>query len=265
MLEELITRAQARWPSVRVDAQEVRAHAERVLPEGMSLDALLAGEHALDLCLACACAQGDPGALAVFEAEIVGGIAPAIARIDRAAAFADEIAQELRIKLLVAEPGQSPRVARYAARGPLRSWVQVAAIRAACDRKRRPDAAASEGNDDALLEASFLGHPEADAIRAQSRAVLRAALAQGMAALSARERTVLRMHLVEDVSTESIARIYRVHRATVARWISAAHQSVLSDLKRALMRDAGLGPEALESLLRVAGSQLSVSLSVLLR
>ena len=80
--------------------------------------------------------------MAVFEAEIVGGIAPAIARIDRAAAFADEIAQELRIKLLVAEPGQSPRVARYAARGPLRSWVQVAAIRAACDRKRRPDAAA---------------------------------------------------------------------------------------------------------------------------
>ena len=249
MLEQLITRAKARWPSVRVDVEALREHAQRVLPEGESLESLLGLEHALDLCLACACAQGDPGAMHVFETEIVDGIAPAIARIDRAPAFADEIAQELRIKLLVAEEGRSPRIARYAARGPLRSWVQVAAIRAACDRKRRPDALGAD-LDDALLEASFLGHPEADAIRAQSRAVLRAALAEGMAALSARERTVLRMHLVEDVSTESIGRIYRVHRATVARWISAAHQSVLSHLKRALMRDAGLGPEALESLLR---------------
>lgn len=263
-LEALIARARIGFPGTQVSPDALATFVERNLAEGSTVEAALAGPHALDLYLACACAAGDAAALAVFERSVLDGVAPAISRIDRSPELAAEIAQELRVKLLVGEAGELPRITRYAGRGPLRSWVQVAAIRAAYDRKRRGSREEPTG-DERLLEASLAGGPEADALGAESRALLTAALAEGMRALDTRERAVLRMHLVEDVSTESIARIYRVHRGTVARWIAGAHEQVLAHVKRALLRERGLGPEALESLLRLAGSQLSVSLSVLLR
>ncbi|AKF09889.1 sigma factor-like helix-turn-helix DNA-binding protein [Sandaracinus amylolyticus] len=263
-LESVIARGRARFAGTSVTADALAAFVRPHLADGETVQGALEGAHVLDVYLACACAAGDAAALAAFEKSVLDGVAPAISRIDASPQLAAEIAQELRVKLLVAEPGAPARITRYAGRGPLRSWVQVAAIRAAYDRKRRARDEV-EADDEKLLDASLAGSPEHDALGAESRALLKEALAEGMRALSARERTVLRMHLVEDVSTESIARFYRVHRGTVARWISGAHEQVLAHVKRALLRERGLGPEALESMLRLAGSQLDVSLSVLLR
>ncbi len=253
--------AQATWPGVGID----RARFEAFVRERMADDEESAASlHLADLYLACALVESDTAALANFDARILDGVPAAVARIDRDETFAKDIVDALRIKLLVRDdPDQPPRVARYLGRGPLRSWVQVAAIRAAYDRKRRQSP--EESDDEKMLDAPFADDPELRALRDESRALLKSALGEAMTELSSRERTVLRLYLIEELSSEAIGRMYHVHRGTVARWIGAAHAQLLSSVRRRLLREKGLGPAHLESLLRLAGSQLSVSLSILLR
>lgn len=260
-LAAALAEAQATWPGITVDPARFEAFVRERLPEG---DAGADTLSLADLYLACALVDGDRAAVDAFEEHILDGVAPAVSRIDRDEGFARDIVGELRIKLLVRdEPDRPPRIARYLGRGPLRSWVQVAAIRAAYDRKRHRGI--EEVSDEKLLDAPFADDPELRALRDESRALLKDVLSEALAELSARERTVLRLYLVEELSSEAIGRMYRVHRGTVARWIAGAHESLLSHVRRRLLTEKGLGPEHLASMLRLAGSQLSVSLSILLR
>jgi RNA polymerase sigma-70 factor, ECF subfamily len=262
VLEKALADAVGAHPRIALDRTAFAEYVAERMPEAATDDEIVA-THLADLYLAFGCAKGDTGALEIFERRILDGVEPAVARIDRSTEFAKEIAHELRIKLLVAERDQPPRITRYLGRGPLRSWVQVAAIRAAYDRKRRDKN--NVGSDDGLMDAPWCDDPELRALRDESRGLLKTALDEGMRALSVRDRNVLRLYLIEELPSEAIGRMYRVHRGTIARWIAGAHESLLSHVRRALLREKGLGPEQLDSLLRLAGSQLSVSLSILLR
>src|SRR5205814_5685347 len=87
-----------------------------------------------ELHLACACLRGDELGARVFDRDYVGRVAPSLARLNRERDFIDEVSQLLRQRLLLPP---EPRLATYAATGPLLAWLRVVAVRMGLSRCRR--------------------------------------------------------------------------------------------------------------------------------
>src|SRR5688572_9326294 len=94
-------------------------------------------EHMSDLRLAWAAGRGQPAALRAFERLVAPDVEAAARRVNAAL---DDVAQALRVRLLVAENGRT-RIDEYLGRGPLRGWVGVAALRVALNLVRGKAAA----------------------------------------------------------------------------------------------------------------------------
>lgn len=263
-LQGMLDAAQKAWPSVHLAPERFVAHLARRLPPRVDLPKLSA-LHAADLYLACACLEGDRAALAALERGALQGAAGAATRVDASAAFTDEVKQVLRQRLLSPEDGP-PRLMEYAGRAPLRTWLRAAAVRTALNltRGHEPGAASSEG-DEALqsLTASRLD-PEMDYVQRKYRPQFVACFKEAMEALDPRERTVLRLHLVEGAGVDGIARYYRVHRTTVTRWMATARAQLVANTRRLLTERLNLTGSELESLVRSLGSRLDFNISQVL-
>jgi RNA polymerase sigma-70 factor (ECF subfamily) len=208
-----------------------------------------------DLRLAAAVLAGEPAAVARFEREVLAGIDPAVARVDPA--LADEVRQELRVRLLVER-----RLEQYAGRGPLLAWVRVAAMRTALNlrRARRP------GDDEQRLAELVAVEPDPELrhLRSTYRAAYAEALAAAFAALPDRSRVVLRLHWVDGLRLAQIAGLYGVHESSVSRWLAAAADSVAAGTRARLVEQLRLGADTLASVERLVRSQLDLSLRQLL-
>jgi RNA polymerase sigma-70 factor, ECF subfamily len=207
-------------------------------------------ERAGDLYLACACVTGVPGAPERLEALHIAAVPRAIARIDRTDAFAGEIQQRMREKLLLGGPDGRPKLADYAGRGSLAAWIRVAAIREALAIKRRPSHQVAE--DDAP-DALVAGDIELELLRRTYAPAFKRALGCALAALAPRERSALRLSFIDNLSIDQIGRIYGVHRATAARWITRA-QTRVRELTMAMLQDnLRITPSEADSLIRDVG------------
>ena len=71
----------------------------------------------------------------------------------------------------------------------------------------------------------------------------------------------LRLHFADQWSLERLAATYKVHRATVARWLSGARETLLSKMSERLGVELGLGPDEVQSLVGLLRSQLDLSLT----
>jgi RNA polymerase sigma-70 factor (ECF subfamily) len=212
-----------------------------------------------DLELARAMLSGEPAALAALEALLAktGGV---LVPMGLDAAAQDELRQRLRAKLLVGRG-----LERFAGRGSLSSFLKAAAAREAItllrEQASRHKGPTDEG--DAALEAltEAAADPERRAVQAEHRALFKESFAAAVAALSPRERTLLRQHLLDGLTVDALAPLYRVHRATAARWLVAVREKVLASTQAELAARAGLRGDALPDLLTAIRSRLDLSLS----
>jgi RNA polymerase sigma-70 factor (ECF subfamily) len=248
---KLFATAREAWPEVELD---VDSFAQRI-DASVAAGAALADLHATDLYLACACGAGSPEALAIFERTLLAEIPQFVARFRRDAAFADEVAQRLRVRLFV---GDERRIAEYAGRGPLRAWLRVAAIRTAVNLLDAPGAVREP---DVEAAAGFHGGAELALVKVRHRDQLRAALEAAILALPPKSRTLLRMHHIDGYTLDRLAIVHRVHRATVARWLAAARAQIVGDVRERLATDLVMSPAEIDSLVVVVQSQLELSLS----
>jgi RNA polymerase sigma-70 factor (ECF subfamily) len=233
------------WPGLRVDgAVLAQALADRGIAHG--------SPHAIDVALACALAAGDKRALDVFEREIVPDVRGALVRLDRSGDLVDDVLQQVREKLLVAD--REPRIVEYRGRGPLRAWIQVIAIREALMMLRRTR---NRPGDDPLLVAI-----ESDPMLALTKRTYRAKFADAfrtaLAGLAPRERALLRLCFVEGVGTERLAELYRVHRVTMFRWLCDARANLLDGIRARLIASAGIHADEVDSVIRAVASSLDV-------
>ncbi len=251
--EEALRRARERHPLVRADPA---AFAEHVASrEGTR------AEHLPELYLAWAAGRGDPAAVRALDALVDAECAAAARRVDRSPAFADEVRQALRIRLLVAEDGRV-RIDDYMGRGPLRGWLGVAALRVALNlvRGAKPTSA------DVLSElVSDEADPELRHLRTLYRAEFREALAGALAALPERDRALLRLAYVDGLTMTKLGRLYAVHETTAARWVAKAAEAVAAEARRRLMARLSLSPSSLDSVARLVLSNLDLSISRVLR
>lgn len=247
------------WPGVDLAETDFAAHLGAVISDDMALVDALDELRTADLYLACACGRGDTVALRFFESQVMPRAAAAVARVDAQPQFVDDVCADLRIRLLV-QDARTPDIMAYIGRGPLVHWVQVAAMRAATSRKRKkrrevpmelPDVV------DSLLTTDPELAPFADEIRQPFAEVF----AQALDKLTPRERNVLRMYLIDGVSAEGIGRMYRVHRATVARWITKARQKVHRETRRGLAAAVEMKAGSFESVLGMMWNGIDLSLA----
>ena len=259
-LSQILVAARSAWPGVDLpDAVFVKHLAERVTgdtrPEGV-----LARLHATDLYLACACAQGLPRAIAAFKAAYATEVATTLTRLGNSPAFADEVMQQLLVRHLVPAEGRPARIAEYAGRGALAAWVRVAATRLAIDLRRRDKRHASSPPEAFLDLQDPAIDPELGYLRSRYAAEFNTALRNSFDSIEPRERNVLRMHFVDGLSIDDIGALYRVHRATAARWIAGARRKMLADTRARLSEQLTLTPSQFDSLMRLVRSELDVSL-----
>jgi RNA polymerase sigma-70 factor (ECF subfamily) len=258
-LAELVARARGEAPGVELDPVEFVSY----LAERVSFDVrgrpLLGSVHAGDLWIAFGCVARDAAALAAFEARFAPEISSALARsFERG--LAEDAELQVRDKLLLTAGDDVPRLASYAGRGGLGPWLRAAAIRTAIDlmRARRelptdPDALGDFADSDPLLAL----------LKDRYRDAFRDAFAAAAAALTDRERTLLRYRFVDDLSIDEIGALYRAHRATVARWIAGIREGLFEATRARLMAQLTLTDSEVDSVIRLIDSQLDFSIEAL--
>jgi RNA polymerase sigma-70 factor (ECF subfamily) len=246
----------ARRPEVSVTRDGFAAYLEARRPAALPQRDQLATWCLDDLYLACACVSGDPAAIAAFERDVLSLLDAALASYGRE--IADETRQRLRASLLVDQGGNGPLLASYTGRGALRRWIRVVASREAGKLARGDDGHAAI-DDEAMFNAlSPPDDPALSAVKRDAAAAFRAALVDALRELPRRDRTLLRMHILDGLTIDELAPLHRVHRATCARWITAAKQSVLDRTRRRLMHELRLDAEDVDSLIRVARSRIEL-------
>jgi len=236
------------------------AHVAHANVEPASLE-----RHGADLYLACACAAGDVRALTWFDEHVLAPAAAAARGVDAADAFQDEVRQRVRAQLLVGEDGAA-RLGAYAGRGPLRAWVGVTAVRVALMMKRSQQRR-REVPDEVIAGALALastGNPELDLLKRQYATAFETALRAACAELEPRLRGALRMHFADGLSIDEIGAAYGVHRATAARWVQRASDTLFDATRAKLAQELSLSQTELDRVATLVRSQLDVSLSQLL-
>ena len=256
---EAIDRAARAWPELQIEPASFSAYVERVVDDTASLDDASLAE----LYLACGCTHGNATALALFDAKYLDVVPAALAHMKLGSTTLDEVRQLVRQKLLVAEPGQSPKLDDYAGRGKLRGLIQVVSVRTAISLLRK-----SKGHrmtSDGLAELPDGGHdPELKFMKAKYRAAFKEAFEGALVTLSSRERNFLRLHHFGGLTVEQVGEIYGVHRATATRWLAKIRTTLMSKTRAALGAELGVEASELDSVMALIESRLDVSLQRLL-
>jgi RNA polymerase sigma-70 factor (ECF subfamily) len=238
-----------RWPGVVIaPGAFVSWVAARIPAHAPTIEAALDGLRLADLYLACACAAGDSSALAAFDAAFLRGDS------------SDDVKQRLRQKLFVARPdGTAPRIALYAGRGGLGHWVRAALTRMTIDEARVNREVPTE---DALLDALGIDPehgPELAAVKRDARQTLQAAVREAVATLADRDRTLLLQYYVDGVGLAQLGKLVGLSPSSVSRTIAKARLSLVSRIKRALMKHKKISGDELDSLVELVRSQLSLT------
>lgn len=250
----------AAWPGVVLGVDAIAARLEARVADDPEVK--LEGLHDADLYLALACATGDAAAVRAFEDAFVPQIDVALRRMRLAGGASDEVKQALRFELLVADG--APKIADYGGRGELAAWLRISATRKALKLVRR--AGKEETLDEILLDhwPGATPDPERKHLRATYSAELKRAIRDAFAGLELRQRNLLRQHLLDELTIDDLARLYRVHRATCARWLADARGELGKQTRKRLVASLGVSGDELESLLRFLDSDIELSISRIL-
>ncbi len=242
------------WPGIAVDVERYVRHLASVLDEETTMQSL----HTSDLYLACACVDGDAAALATLERDFIGTLAPALRSTGLDAAATDDVTQKVREMVLVGSEGV-PGIANYRGRGQLRSWLRAVALRNAMMefRGRRE---APLGDDALAAMPAVADDAQLAPWKAQYAAAFRTAFAETIATLDERQRTLLRQHHLDRLSVDALASLHKVHRATAARWVASAREALLAGIRERMVKLLAISGSELDSALRMARSQLDVSI-----
>jgi RNA polymerase sigma-70 factor (ECF subfamily) len=251
-LESIFEEGRRAWPEVSLEKAVFASWLDERWPPDRQRSPLFAA----DLFLACACCQGERGALTAFDRNYLCCVPDFLAGSRPSAEFVDEVRQQVRERLFV-----KGKIRQYCGRAPLQSWVRVATMRVASNLRKggRPLATIDEALPDTALD------PELDVIKRRYAATFRSALGRAVRTLTADERTLLRFHYLDGLNLRQIAAVLNSSHATMGRRVIAARERLICETRRILAERLRASPSELESLYRVVRSQIDVGLSSLLR
>jgi RNA polymerase sigma-70 factor (ECF subfamily) len=261
-LEVLYERGRAAHLDLDLDEPTYGTHLARC---GAPVASGAGAVHAEDLYVVCAALGGIPAAVDRLRRTHRPTIAAYLRAIESGSASIDEIEQRLWEALLVGTAGKPPRLATYSGKGSLGAFLGIAAQRIAIDSRRHGWAEqravagmASEAN-------AIAGDAELGIIKHKYKEDFERAVREAMERLEDRDRMLLRMHIVDGLTFDSIAKVYGVTQPTVSRWVARARELVITEMRRLLREQLRLPESEFDSLAGLVVSQLDVSVSRVLR
>lgn len=260
-LAEVWTKGTSAWPNIRLQQDTFLRHlAASVEPSDVATISDIRGS---DLYLACACGHGDEAALRAFEAGEIPGVLRTLQSMKVTSDCRDDVVQVIRYRLLIGSATRGPRILNYRGRSTLGRWLRVITVREALEVLKKPSQAVSLEALEFAIPAMGAS-PEYSRLRAEFAPQVRAALSQGVKGLGSRERALLRMHAVEGLGHEQIARIYSVHRTTALRWLEKAQAELIVSVRSYLQEHLEISEEEFFQVMASLVSQLTLSLATLL-
>ena len=211
------------------------------------------------LYLASECRDGNPAALALFDALHMRQVDAVYARLRPPSLTLDDARQMVRSRLFVRTPERPPRIGSYRGAGGLATWTRVIATRLLLNatsnkgvRHERPtsDGRALEQRTDRAADV------EMDFIRLRYGEVLTQCLRTAAASLSSDDRLVLRWQL-KGFSAAEIGRLRGVNMRTMQRRIVDIHERLAATLSEEL-RSRSINAADGRSLLRALIDELSL-------
>ena len=220
---------------------------------------------AVDLYLACACGRGDAAAIAVVEKTYFPGIAAIVRGKLGTPSLADEAMQRMREHLFVASAERPAHILDYGGRGALGKWLAITAVRAGLRtiRETRRETELDDAQLGRIVDGA--GDIELAHLRDRYEPEFKQAFAEAFAALSARERNLLRHSVLDALGVEAIADLHNVNKSTVSRWLTRAREQLMKDTRVALRKRLRITATEAESILRLLADQADLSLQTILR
>ncbi len=255
-LHRVLTLARAAWPDVELAPELFSTWISERTADGQRLSQLRTD----DLFLACACSVGEPRALRYFEEQVLVHVDIVLRRMAMTAATIDETKQVLRRRFFVHEGGALPRIVEYSGRGLLQGWVRVAAVRAAMRVVHRPKAQVEVDSSTIRAVASPGVDLEVDYLKRRSASEFEEALREAFAGLTSRERNILRYYYGERLTIDAIGVVYGVHRATSARWVRQAVDTLVASTRGIMTIRFRLTTSEVSSMMHMIESGVDVAL-----
>ncbi len=260
VLEQLLETAREAWPNISVSDEDFLHHLALCLARSAESAKALSRLRVGHLYLACAFSLGSGDAVTQLRAFCLPVVRSALSRIGLGE-LVEETMQQIFAELLAGEP---PMICTYSGLGDLRTWVKVIAVRTASRtiKKQRREMP----TDDAVLlgRVSEQVDSELAQFKIRYRETFKAAFQRSFVRLSARDRNVLRLELLDGLNIDQIGELHNVHRATVARWRADARTRLFDGTLAELTRERKLSGTEFRSVFRLIQSQLDVSLTRLL-
>ena len=212
--------ARSQWPSVAVADDVVAAHIEEKWHAAAFSKLRFA-----ELFIACACARRDAAAIALFEKAYFEEIDGVVRRFPSLPVTVDDVRQRIRESMYLRDP---PALLGYDGRGSLRHWFRAAVLHAVLNiasREKRENPTDAE-----FFDAIVDPNATADEV------------------------------YLKIACKDRIEAVFRVHRATAARWIAKARQHLVDQTYAELATRLALAPNDVSSIVRAALTGLGTTL-----
>jgi RNA polymerase sigma-70 factor (ECF subfamily) len=248
--------AREAWPDVVVAlprfAAELRRRVDPLDPD------IVASLCTSDLYLAIACFDGDSVAAGHLERDYFVEAEIAARKVRATDDQAAEMRGHLRKILFTAEAERRSGLADFTGRGDLRGYLKVICTR---ELIRVVNKGKKEVPIDSMLERLEVERaPELSLLRARHGADIAAAMRAALEALPDRDRALLRYSLVDGWTVEQLGQLYKVHRATAARWVAAARDALGELIRAEVASRLDIDKLEVDSLIALVRSRIDVSL-----
>lgn len=207
--------------------------------------------------LACGLFHQLPEARAYFEQQVAPRVRAALQKAGASATEVDELVQASLTRVLVENGGE--RLRQYRGHGTFAAFVITVALRLFTNA-RTSSSTTREASDDGLERLPAALDLERHLARSQHRSHFASAFRAALEALAPRQRTLLKLNLVNGSSIDELAPMYQVSRATVARWLAQSRDALRVETLRRLSGTTRMEGDDLEGLLASLESGFDVSL-----
>jgi RNA polymerase sigma-70 factor, ECF subfamily len=263
LARELYTASEAAQFGWTIDEfSAMLSHAATRRPDGADSDSYLRGLHLRDLALAQSCARGDELAWKLFIENYREPLNRAAIAISKSVSIGEELAGSLYAELFGLKDQNGRRrspLSSYSGRGSLMGWLRTTLAQRYVDRFRRTyrEAPLEDGQ---FATASETSPPPEDSTRLHLESTIQATLRD----LSSEDRFLLASYFLDGRTLLQIARLLRVHEATVSRKLKRLTESIRRQILRGL-QNRGLKRAAAEEALGIDPGDLKLNLRKILQ
>jgi RNA polymerase sigma-70 factor (ECF subfamily) len=236
--------------------------APEVAPSGATQENFLRALQLRDLALAQACALGRNSAWQQFVARFREPLTQAAIAITRSSSLGPELADSLYAELFGLREHDGLRkspLASYSGRGSLMGWLRTSLAQRHVDHHRRTHREEPLEEDAGFAAAESTPTPPPEEL-----ATLNRSLAATLEDLPAEDRFLLSAYFLDQHTLQQIARVLRVHEATISRKLKRLTAQLREQLLKNLQA-SGMSRRAAEEAMGTDPRDLSVNLHAVLQ